>query len=44
LSAKYQWIVKLFGWRTARQAQHWAQRLRGSVSIEWDRLMYRLGR
>jgi glycosyltransferase involved in cell wall biosynthesis len=44
LSAKYQWMVEYFGWRTAFQTQHSLQRLRGSVSIQWDRLMHRLDR
>lgn len=44
LSAKYQWIVDHFGWAAARRTQRTARRLRASASIQWDRLMHRLGR
>jgi glycosyltransferase involved in cell wall biosynthesis len=44
LTGKYQWIVRTFGWSAARVAQRCAQRARRSVSIQWDRLMYDLGR
>ena len=42
LSRKYQWIVDRFGWRAARRAQILLPKVRWSVAIEWDRLMFNL--
>jgi len=44
LSWKYQWMVKALGWRPARRVQRSLPMLRGSVAIQWDKLLYRLSR
>jgi glycosyltransferase involved in cell wall biosynthesis len=43
LSRKYQWIVEYAGWDAARRAQIVLPKLRWSVAIGWDRLMFHLG-
>ena len=42
LSRKYQWIVNRFGWHAARRAQILLPKVRWSVAIEWDKLMFNL--
>lgn len=42
LSRKYQWILKLFGWRLAKRAQLLLPRLKASLIIASDRAMFQL--
>ena len=42
LSRKYQWIVDRFGWHAARRAQVLLPKVRWSLAIEWDKLMFNL--
>ena len=42
LSWKYDWIVRLFGWRAGRHAQFVLPRLKASSVIAWDKLMFEL--
>lgn len=40
LSWKYDWIVRLFGWGAGRRAQLLIPRLKWSLIIAWDRIMF----
>lgn len=42
LSWKYQWIVTCFGWRPARRMQLLLPKLRGWLTIKWDKLLFQL--
>ena len=42
LSWKYEWIVRLFGWRAGRQAQITMPRLKAQMFIAWDKAMFGL--
>jgi glycosyltransferase involved in cell wall biosynthesis len=42
LSWKYDWIVRLFGWKAGRRAQIAMPKLRASARIAWDRAMFGL--
>jgi glycosyltransferase involved in cell wall biosynthesis len=42
LSWKYDWMVKLFGWHTARRAQITLPKVRAAVRISWDRALFAL--
>jgi glycosyltransferase involved in cell wall biosynthesis len=39
LSWKYDWLVKLFGWKVGRQAQLMIPKVKTSILISWDRAM-----
>jgi hypothetical protein len=39
---KYNWILKLFGWRLAKRAQLFGPRVRKSLRISWDEAMFHL--
>src|SRR5207249_3975152 len=41
---KYDWMVRPFGWRVARQAQRLMPKLKASSLIAWDRAMFQLER
>jgi glycosyltransferase involved in cell wall biosynthesis len=42
LSWKYNWIVRLFGWSLARQAQIQMPKLKAACIIAWDKAMFQL--
>lgn len=42
LSWKYDWIVRLFGWRTGRQVQLTLPRIKASVRYAWDEAMLKV--
>ena len=42
LSWKYNWIVKCFGWRLGWHAQCLIPRLKASLLIAWDKLMFQI--
>ena len=42
LSWKYEWIVKMFGWRAGRRAQLTMPRLKAQMFIAWDKAMFGL--
>jgi glycosyltransferase involved in cell wall biosynthesis len=42
LSWKYQWMVNCLGWGPARRMQLLLPKLRASLAIGWDRLMFQL--
>jgi len=42
LSWKYNWMVSMFGWSTARKTQLMLPRIKNSMIIGWDRMMQKL--
>lgn len=42
LSWKYNWLLRLFGWRLARRAQLLMPKLKASFIIAWDKAMFQI--